>query len=932
MFELKNQWVVVVNTIHNNNTSSSIRLSCYIDKDTNAFHRCYKISSSILSYDILEIDTDSNEIAKILIVLVLKNGDILYSIITLNRVNTTITNNDNIEVSFRSIDEMLGIGEYYKDTNITGEFHNLLSMNETINSCIAKVTNTNVLIVTNTKSIVISTEAILHKRSDINLKEVYNRSNVTSTPTAVLFLNGLSHLEKQTDEWKLEAIARRRSLLDGWKSLIRSSEAYEPDGNIESNACDYFIVGFSDGTLLYITTTTAMEVAVYSWEIPLASSTTLCMPIDDILLANLSNETYQEASSLTGLLVSCCNLSLATHLVILSGSRVIMIGSRIVCKSIMPDFQSFDISILQNVQSSSSPTRYSVKKAIFVDMSMFFLYDGALYTFTINNSASKNNVNNSPDITRLTDPTSPAISNIKINNKGVLTLVINSNNNANDMDILQLNLGPEFDSKSYRHLFHYNSGNAKSSVDLTSNIRDTLSKINEYVREEVRKRTLISALDLESLRLINLLKILEQKQSIAIKSNSNMLDNWSLFANITVRLRNELGSTTTKGKRLYLDIDFVALDETTMKALHGRMISVTLAPVDRPQLTQEAIPSYSLPLNFATVGTNYTSKFAIPVTSTLSLAPISIDISLNVSLINVEIDYLYTNNVANSDKHFNTNSIGIASESPYQCACVFPLFHKEIPLNEMLMIISSDSFMEDKSLGAALVRGNRAELNRFASDGVQTKLVDDENFTMNIHVPKCNNANINTEALANTLSTFERSINTNNNKFDVAATIKPAFLKNIISHNSAEKNTDLTLNVKLGQAVTISADDDKDNSNMDVYHIRCNDISLASQIHAAAIDTLLESLPNDAVTEELVYSDGDLHSLPSDLRQNCIDLAILNTSLSNNRYNIDTSSALTFNIIDNILSNIKDDDGGYNEIKTKTKQLLHIYLKLRTTI
>lgn len=936
-FELINQWIVVINTI---DSDHSIRLSCYTDKDDKSkiFHRCYHLSSSVLAYDILELEGHCNNESTIFIVIVLSNGDILHSNITINSTATTPTTND-INVTFQSIEEMIGFGQYYRSSNIIGNFHKCLNINEIDGTCCIKITVANVFIATNTKGIVLNTNTIMTADgSNINIKEVYSTRQTTSNPTAVLFLNGLSHLETMVSDLKPEIIARRRGLLLGWKAVIRSSEAHEraTDVDIDKNAYDCFILGFDDGSLMYIIIDLSIELKAYSWQMPLSSSSSssMYMPIDAILLANFSKHSYQETStkSIVGLDFNVCNPLLATHLVIVSGSKVSLLGSRFLCNSLMPDFQSFDISILENAQLLS-PALYKVIKAIFVDMSMFFLHNGALYAFTITSNNSSNNTNST--ITRLTDPSSPPVLNINLNDKGILTILIKSSDDCstNDMDIVQLKLGPEFDLTVYRHLFHYNSNNnSKSSIDLTSNIRNTLSKINDYVTEEVRKRTLITALDLEALRLINLLKLLEQKKNVDVKSSSHMLDNWNLFIDIKVSLRNELGSTTTRGKKLFLDVDVVALDEMTMKALHGRMIVITLAPVDRSLLIQEGIPSLSLPLNFVSVGNTYSSKFAMPVTSSLTLAPISIDISLNISLINVEIDYLHTSNTANSNRH--ANSIGMGCESVYQCACVFPLFYKEIPLDEMLIIMSSEVFMENKALGSKLVRDNRKALNLFTNNRVRGGLEDDENITMNIHVPKYNDTNINTEALANTFNTFERSTNTNNTNSDVAATIKPAFLKNIINNAITDKNKDLQFNVKLGQAVAISTNDDDNNITMDVYHIRSNDISLASQIHSTAVESIMKSLPNDSGSDEaVVYSDGDVYSLPRELQQAMSELASINIALSNHN-STNQSNKVSFSIIDNIINNIDDDDddGGYNEIKTKTKQLLHIYSKLRTNL
>lgn len=913
---LTNGWVIAIHTFSAgnsiNSSSNVIRLTCYADKSIETFHRCYTTTSVILSYDAIEISNATDDIANVLLVIVLSNGDVLQSIITFSTTKNTTSN----YIPFNSIEEVLGMGEHYKDASIIGEFRTIHSLNGKIDSSITKVNSTFVLITTNIKGILLSTEALIANNHALSIKEVYN-NDATTKPTAALFLSGLQHLETVTDDLKLEMVARRRGLLQGWKSLIRTTEVYEPDNGINSNAYDCFLVGFEDGSLLYFACSNDAtgDVKVYSWQIPLASSTTVSLPIDAILLANLNRESYSDIAES----VISPNPLLATHLVIVSGSKVSLLGSRLVGDTITPDFKSFDISILEIVTP-----RYKIDAAVFFDMSMFFIFSGELYVFTITSRASADNKTGA-NVTRLTDQTTTTISNITISNKGMLTLLSNTNDNTNDFDILQLNLGSELGSKSYRHLFQYNANtNTKTSVDLTLNIRNTLSKINEYVSEEVKKRTLLSALDLEALRLVNLLKLLEQKQDVTLKSNSCMVDNWNMFTNINISLRNELGLTTTKGKRLYLDIDFIALDELTMKALHGRMIIITISHVDRPLLTQEGTPSFSLPLNFANDGNTYSSKFAIPITSTLSLAPISIDISLNISLINVEIDYFYTNNVINSDKNHNTSSIGIGSESAFKCACVFPMFYKVIPLDEMLMIISSDSFMQGKSLGAALVRDNKTSFQQCSGNRVQS--TEDDTITMNIHVPKYNDASINADALANTLQTFEKSINSNNNTFDLATTIKPAFLKSISSN--IDRNNNLQLHVKLGQAIAINGNDDNDSNNSDVYHIRCNDFSLASQVHATAIDTIMKALPTDNSTDDIVYSDGDVYSLPRDLQRTMSDLATINMSLTSN--NTNNNNNLLFNIIDNIINSITDDDGGHNEIKMKTNQLLHIYSKLRT--
>jgi hypothetical protein len=146
---------------------------------------------------------------------------------------------------------------------------------------------------------------------------------------------------------------------------------------------DHIIIGFDDGSLIYLicwNKDNNNEVKLYTWQLPtfsLSLTSSSSLSIDAILLANISRDHYQEVTILSTheINLNLGNPLMATHLVVVSGDKVSIIGSQLICNNITPDFQSFSISIKQSSSSSLSLSnlKYKIEKVLFYDTNMFYM-------------------------------------------------------------------------------------------------------------------------------------------------------------------------------------------------------------------------------------------------------------------------------------------------------------------------------------------------------------------------------------------------------------------------------------------------------------------------------------------------------------------------------------------------------------------------------
>lgn len=277
---------------------------------------------------------------------------------------------------------------------------------------------------------------------------------------------------------------------------------------------------------------------------------------------------------------------------------------------------------------------------------------------------------------------------------------------GDDMDILAM-LRSMFDhsieKNTQKNTEYVDLNNINTNYTFEKAIPEIISAIDKAVSTEQYMKNKIKVFDIETLQMVALLSLLDENYSSTNKSVNlnlsvdlkNINSTLSKYIKVERTLRSELGSSGIQigGMLTYLDFKIVCLNKVSMRALHGRCLTITCMSSGPQCSMYNAVTSYSRDLQFSVCTVNNKDSYSCSLSVPIELSRIStynISLSIHISYLTPELE-LYSQNefTGNQPMFFG---LGLNSfDSSSTCGKILEIYESVLTLEEVYTVLNNES-------------------------------------------------------------------------------------------------------------------------------------------------------------------------------------------------------------------------------------------------